>query len=120
MTSVRRSILEVLFPVLPATAVEDETGSTGNTSQEEGIEDEEKAKNNASATPPSAPPDGEAEQNGPATPNHQNGGGESALLDRREGGKNGDASNKNEYNEKNTICSICLEQIGMYELPFLQ
>jgi hypothetical protein len=123
MTSVRRSILEVLFPVLQAPIiVEDATAGTGP-NKEEGIEDE-KAKNNASA-----PPDEEAEQSGPQTANHHNDGGESALLDRMEGGKNDDASdNRNVFsivennNEKNKLCSICLERLGtgMYQLPCLQ
>jgi hypothetical protein len=129
MTSVRRSILEVLFPVLQATIVEDATAGTGP-SKEEGIGDD-KAKNNASApAPPSSPPDEEAEQNGPQTTNHHIGGCESALLDRMEEGKNDDVSdNENDIsiveninNEKNKLCSICLERLGtgMYELPFLQ
>jgi hypothetical protein len=118
MTSVRRSILEVLFPVLQATIiVEDATAGT-----DEGIEDEKAKNNNASA-----PPDEEAEQSGP-----QNGGGESALLDRMEEGRNGiDAVSDNKHdfsivennnnNEKNKLCSICLERLGtgMYHLPFL-
>jgi hypothetical protein len=139
MTSaVRRSILEVLFPV--ASGIE------------EGVVEDEKAKEEEDASPaawtppPSAPPPPDEEEadddepnNGPQpTPPIQHLLGGALLLDRMEEGErtNGDArhnkyddfsidmNNNNNNNEKmnNKLCSICLERLGTYlclALPFV-
>jgi hypothetical protein len=122
-SSVRRSILEVLFPVSTPTTTDNET--TAGKEEEEGILDDDDENNKArkdddacSATPlpPSAP--------SPAD-------GGALILERMEEGgtTNGDATsynknddfsidmnNNNNNNDKlnNKLCSICLERLGTY------